>query len=153
KDIEAQPTETSSGFSYLLTPIKINSASIITDTQNGVLMLKAPKGVSGTVNVTVTAFDGTTNTPTTRPFAVTIVADTATGNVANPWASKTPTTPTAVAFQPQSGQGTSTLTSANNSSTVTKLQFLVSGVTSGDTVTLYSDGSAIGTANATSSTV
>ena len=35
------PTENPSGISYLDTPIKITSASIITDTQNGVLMLRA----------------------------------------------------------------------------------------------------------------
>jgi cyclophilin family peptidyl-prolyl cis-trans isomerase len=153
KDIEAQPTESSSGFSYLVTPIKINSASIITDTQNGVLMLKAPKGVTGSFTVTVTAFDSATNTPTTRTFTVNVVADTATGNVANPWAGKTPAAPASIVFQPQSGQGTSTLTSANNSSAATKLQFLVTGVTSGDQVTVYADGVAIGTAQATSSTV
>ncbi len=153
KDIEAQPTESSSGFSYLNTPIKINSASIITDTQNGVLMLKAPKGVTGSFTVTVTAYDSTTNTPTTRTFTVNVVADTATGNVVNPWASKTPTAPTSVAFQPQAGQGTSTLTTANNSSASKELQFLVSGVASGNLVTLYADGVAIGTATAASNTV
>ncbi len=153
KYIEGQPTESSSGLGYLLTPIKINSASIITDTQNGVLMLKAPTGVTGSFTVTVTAYDNATNTPTTRTFTVNVVADTATGNVANPWASKTPAAPASIAFQPQPGQGTTTLTSANNSSAAQKLQFLVSGVTSGDQVTVYADGVAIGTANATSSTV
>ena len=58
-----------------------------------------------------------------------VVADTATGAVTNPWASKTPTAPTSIAFQPQSGQGTATVTSANNSSASKELQFLVSGVT------------------------
>jgi len=153
KYIEGQPTESSSGLGYLLTPIKINSASIITDTQNGVLMLKAPTGVTGSFTVTVTAFDNATNTPTTHTFTVNVVADTATGNVANPWASKIPAAPSSIAFQPQSGQGTTTVTSVNNSSAAQKLQFLVSGVTSGNQVTVYADGVAIGTANATSSTV
>jgi large repetitive protein len=47
--------------------------------------------------------------------------------------------PTSIVFQPQSGQGTATLTSANNSSTSKELQFLVSGVTAGDTVRIYAD--------------
>ena len=108
QEIEAQPTESKSGLSYLLKPIKINSASIITDTQNGVLMLRAPTGTTGSFTVTVTAFDDGTNTPTTRTFTVNVVADTATGAVSNPWASQTPAAPTSIAFQPQSGQGTTT---------------------------------------------
>ena len=55
--------------------------------------------------------------------------------------------PTSIAFEPQSNQGTATLTSANNSSTSAEMQFLVSGVTAGDTVNVYADGgtTAIGT--------
>jgi cyclophilin family peptidyl-prolyl cis-trans isomerase len=55
--------------------------------------------------------------------------------------------PTSIVFQPQSGQGTATLTSANNSLTSKELQFLVSGVSSGNTVSVYVDGgtTAIGT--------
>ncbi len=147
--LDSMPTESSSGIDYLNTPVKINSASIITDTQNGVLMLRAPTGVTGSFTVTVTAYDGTTNTPTTKTFTVNVVADTATGNTANPWASKTPAAPTSIAFQPQAGQGTTALTTANNSSASNKLQFLVSGATVGNVVTLYADGVAIGSATAT----
>ena len=56
--------------------------------------------------------------------------------------------PTSVTFQPQSGQGTSTITSANNSSGPEKLQFIVNDATSGDQVTIYSDGTAIGSVSA-----
>jgi len=49
--------------------------------------------------------------------------------------------PTSIVFQPQTGQGTAALTSANNSSTSKELTFLVSGVTAGDTVSVYADGS------------
>jgi len=49
--------------------------------------------------------------------------------------------PTSIVFQPQTGQGSASLTSANNSSTSKELTFLVSGVTAGDTVNVYADGS------------
>ena len=131
------------GFSYLDTPIEITSASIINDTQNGVLMLRAPTGTTGTYTVTVTASDGT-NTPTTQTFNVTVEPDTS-GGTANPWAADTPTAPTAVAFQPPSGQSSS-LTSDNNASASQELKFLVSGVTDGNLVTVYANGVAIGSA-------
>jgi cyclophilin family peptidyl-prolyl cis-trans isomerase len=153
KAIESMSTETSSGLSYLNTPVKINSATLSTDTQNGVLMLKAPKGVTGSYTVTVTAFDDGTNTATTQTFTVNVVADTVTGAVSNPWASKVPTAPTSIAFQPGTGQGTTSLTSVNNSATTQKLNFLVSGVTVGNTVTVYADGVLIGSATATSTSM
>ena len=55
--------------------------------------------------------------------------------------------PTSIVFQPQAGQGTATLTSENNSSTAKAMQFLVAGVTAGDTVGVFADGgtSPIGT--------
>jgi cyclophilin family peptidyl-prolyl cis-trans isomerase len=55
--------------------------------------------------------------------------------------------PTSIQFEPQSNQGTATLTSANNASSTATMQFLVSGVTAGDTVNVYADGgtTAIGT--------
>ena len=149
QSLQALPTETSSGFSYLNTPVKINSASIITDTQNGVLMLRAPDGVTGTFTVTVTASDGT-NTPISQTFTVNVVADPTAGEVANPWAGQTPAAPTGLTFQAQAGKGTSTTTTAlNNSSSTKELQFLVSGTTAGDNVTVYANGVAIGTTQAT----
>jgi cyclophilin family peptidyl-prolyl cis-trans isomerase len=156
--LDAEPTTANSdGIHYLNTPIKITSASILsdTDTQNGVLMLRAPTTASGSYTVSVTAYDGT-NTPTTQTFTVNVETDTAIGTsgvTTNPWASQAPAPPTGVTFQPGAGQGTSTFTSLNNSSTSTELSFLVSGVTVGDAVTLYADGAAIGTADATSTSV
>ena len=144
-------TANSQGIHYLDTPVQITSASVITDTQDGVLMLRAPTGATGTFTVTVTAYDGT-NSPTTQTFTVTVAADT-TGNPTNPWTSNAPAAPTSVQFQPQSGQGTAASTTANNSSTSNELQFLVSGVASGNLVTLYADGVAIGSATANSTSV
>jgi cyclophilin family peptidyl-prolyl cis-trans isomerase len=59
--------------------------------------------------------------------------------------------PTSVAFQPQTGQGTATLTSANNSAATAteELQFLVSGVTAGNTVKVFADGGTTAIASAT----
>jgi len=48
--------------------------------------------------------------------------------------------PASIVFQPQTGQGSATLTSANNSSTAKEMQFLVTGVTAGNIVAVY-DGS------------
>ena len=53
--------------SYLDTPVEITSASIITDTQNGVLMLTAPTGVTGSYTVTVTALTTARTRPPRRP--------------------------------------------------------------------------------------
>jgi cyclophilin family peptidyl-prolyl cis-trans isomerase len=57
------------------------------------------------------------------------------------------TAPTSVVFQPQTGQGTATLTPANNSSSSEELTFLVSGVTAGNEVDVFAD-----TATTTSNT-
>ena len=53
--LEGMPTQNINGIDYLTTPVTIQSASLITDTQDGVLMLRAPKGVTGNFTVTVTA--------------------------------------------------------------------------------------------------
>ncbi len=47
--------------------------------------------------------------------------------------------PTSIVFQPQTGQGSATLTSANNSNTAKELTFLVTGVTAGNIVAVYAD--------------
>src|SRR5208283_3494405 len=146
--LDSMATHASNGINYLNTPVKITSASIISDTQDGVLMLRAPTGVTGSYTVTVTAYDDGTNTPTTKTFTVNVVADTS-GAVANPWASHTPSAPTSVAYEP-SGKATATYTMLNNSSASQKLSFLVSGVTVNNLVTIYADGVAIGSATATS---
>ncbi len=152
--ISAMPDESSSqdpsGLGYLVTPLTITSAKIINDTQNGVLQLTAPAGVTGTVTVTVTGSDGT-NSPVTQSFTVTIQADSS-SNPANPFKSVTPAAPTAVAFLPPSG-GSSTATNLNNASSASALQFQVSGVTSGDLVEILADGNVIGQATASGATV
>ena len=150
--IEAMPVETTDPFGYLETPLTITSATVFTDTQNGVLMLKAPTDASGIVTVAVTAYDGT-NTPTTQTFTAFVGADPYAGvALANPWAAVTPSAPASVQFVPPSGQ-TATLTNLNNSSPASALRFLVSGVTSGNLVTVYADGVAIGSATATGTAV
>ena len=60
--------------------------------------------------------------------------------------------PASIQFQPQTGQGTATLTSANNSSTADELQFLVSGVTAGATVNVYANGGTTAIATGTVAT-
>ncbi len=143
-------TQDPNGLGYLVTPLTITSASIITDTQNGVLELQAPAGATGTFTVTVTASDGT-NTPTSHTFNVTLQADSS-SNPANPFASVVPATPTGLTYLPPSG-ASSQFTNLNNSSGKT-LQFQVSGFTSGNTVEVLADGNVIGQVkNATGSTV
>jgi large repetitive protein len=143
-------TQDPSGLGYLQTPLTITSASIITDTQKGVLELRAPTGVTGTVAVTVTARDGT-NAPVTRSFDVTVAADSA-SNPANPFAAKIPTAPTSITYLPPTGTGSQT-TSRNNSSSDTTLQFQVAGVTSGNLVEVLADGNPIGQATASGTSV
>ncbi|MCE5268559.1 MAG: peptidylprolyl isomerase [Planctomycetaceae bacterium] len=134
-----------SDLGYLVNPVTITSASIFTDTQNGVLQLRAPAGVTGTVTVTVIATDGT-NVSSARSFDVTIVGDTATK--ANPFAAVRPTAPTSVTLVSPTGT-----TNHDNSSSTKTLQFLVSGVTSGNEVEILADGNVIGHATATGTSV
>jgi cyclophilin family peptidyl-prolyl cis-trans isomerase len=152
--IAAMPNQDASqdpeGIGYLETPLTITSASIFTDTQNGVLQLKAPTGVTGTFTINVTASDGT-SAPQTQSFTVTVAADDA-SNPANPWAAKTPTTPTTVTYLPPSG-GSITFTSLDNSTTANALQFKVEGVTAGNDVQILANGNVIGHATATGTTV
>jgi cyclophilin family peptidyl-prolyl cis-trans isomerase len=57
--------------------VVITDASIVTDTQNGVLRLSVPNGTtSGTAAVTVTATDSVTLESTSKTFNVTVGADT-----------------------------------------------------------------------------
>ncbi|MEN6449040.1 MAG: peptidylprolyl isomerase [Thermoguttaceae bacterium] len=131
---------------YLASNVTITSASIFTDTQNGVLRLTAPAGVTGSVTVTVVASVGT-DVSVARTFTVTITADSST-SPANPWSSAIPAAPTSIALT-----GGATSTNLNNSATSKTLQFLVSGVTSGNEVEILADGNVIGSATATGSTV
>jgi cyclophilin family peptidyl-prolyl cis-trans isomerase len=150
--IEGMPVETSDGLGYLVTPVKIQSASLITDTQNGVLELRAPAGITSpvTVHVTVTASDGT-NTPTPQSFDVTIDPDTS--GSTNPYAAVIPAAPSSLAFLPGTGRSSQS-TNLNNSTSGKALQFQVTGVTPGNNVEVLADGNVIGTVNdASSSTV
>ncbi len=136
QQIAAMPVNTANN-DLLNTPVTINSASFITDTQNGVLMLRAAPGTTGQLTVTVTASDGT-NAPVQQTFTVNVVADT--GLVtADPWASAVPATPT-VAF----GNGQSSLaTTANNSSPQKGITFNVANVSAANLVTVYANGNPI----------
>ena len=59
--------------------VTITSATLFTDTQNGVLRLSAPDGTTGTADVTITVKDTVTNeTQTMPPFLVTVSPDTTT---------------------------------------------------------------------------
>lgn len=58
-----------------LDDITITGAEVFVDNQNGVLMLKAPEGVTGTVNVGVTVTDGNGGT-SAQTLTVNIVPDT-----------------------------------------------------------------------------
>jgi cyclophilin family peptidyl-prolyl cis-trans isomerase len=146
--IAGKPNQSSTS-QYLQDPIVITSASIVADSQTGVLELRAPEGVTGTYTVTVTAYDGT-NTAVTREFTVTIGADS--GTPANPWESVTPSAPTSVTFLPPTGTST-VVTNLDNSDINNSLDFQVTGVTSGNLVQILADGNVIGEEYATSSTV
>ncbi len=146
--IAAMPNQTSS--EYLQTPVTITSASIITDSQTGVLQISAPAGATGTTTVTVTASDGT-DTPVTQSFTVTFTTDDP-SNPVNPFAADVPTTPTGLSLIPANG-GSSTATNLNNSSSADALQFLVSGVASGNVVEILCDGNVIGQATAADTSV
>ena len=136
QQIAAMPVNTANN-DRLIAPVTINSTSIFTDTQNGVLMLRAAPGTTGQLTVTVTASDGT-NSPVQQTFTVNVVADT--GLVtADPWASAVPAAP-AVTF----GNGHSSLTTtANNSSPQKGISFNLANLTAGDLVTVYANGNPI----------
>jgi cyclophilin family peptidyl-prolyl cis-trans isomerase len=147
--ITAQPCENSSGYGYLINPLTISSATIFTDTQNGLLQLRAPKGVTGNVTVTVVADDGV-NAPTTQSFNVTIVSDSF-YNPPNPFAAVIPAAPTDLSYLPPSG-ASNQFTKLNNSYGNQTLHFQVAGVSSGNVVEVLADGNPIGYATATGST-
>jgi cyclophilin family peptidyl-prolyl cis-trans isomerase len=144
--IAAMANKPGSSVGYLQTPVSITSASLITDTQNGVLQLSAPKGVTGTVAITVMASDETGAT-VMRTFNVTIAADSS-SNPANPFSAKIPAAPTSVSFVPPVG-------SSNATDLDHSLLFQVSGVTAGNVVEILADGNVVGkvTASATTANV
>lgn len=142
--IAAMPNESSSS-SYLATPITITSATIISDNQGGVLQISAPTGATGSITITVTAYDDT-GSSTPQNFTVALQAD-ATTNPANPFAAKRPTSPTSVTYVPV-GSVSTTKTDTNHG-----LKFQVSGVTKGCLVEILCDGNVIGQATATTASV
>ena len=73
--VEANP---SGEVSQPIRPVVINSVTAFEDTEDAVLMLKAPEGESGTAEVTVTATDADGNS-TSDTFTVTITPDTSNG--------------------------------------------------------------------------
>ena len=60
-----------------ITDVLMDSVEIFTDIENGVLMLSAPEGTTGTAQITVTASDGSASF--NRVFNVTITPDTFNG--------------------------------------------------------------------------
>ncbi len=66
-------TKTATNGSSPLNPVVINSALVFTDTENGLIKLKATGG-TGTANITVTVTD-TEGNSTSKVFQVTVVAD------------------------------------------------------------------------------
>ena len=130
------------------TPPVIDSVTVVPDTHDALVMLKAAAEASGNATVTITANDGTSS-PSSQFFDVAVGADN--GQViGNPWPA--PAAPMSVAFVPPSGQTSTTVTVLNNTAGKT-LSFLVSGVTSGNLVTILADGNPIGNAIASGTTV
>ncbi len=61
------------------TNVVVSNVEVFTDTQNGVLFLKAPEGTSGSVTITVTVRDPDGNTAQ-RQFIASVTPDTTNGN-------------------------------------------------------------------------
>ena len=79
-----------------LTPVLMDNVQIITDPENGALMLKAPEGASGEADVTVTVDDNNGNT-LSRTFHVTVTPDAVDGS---PFLGELPATVTTTSGQP-----------------------------------------------------
>lgn len=69
-----------------ITDVVVSEINVYTDLENGVLMLKAPEGTTGTSTITVTVTDPDGNT-SQRSFTVTIQADTVD---TDPWLADVP---------------------------------------------------------------
>ncbi len=67
-----------------ITDVVMQSVEIFYDNENGVLMLSAPEGASGTADVTVTVYDGNGGTDS-QTFQVTVAADTDTSADSPPY--------------------------------------------------------------------
>ena len=75
-DILNVPTSSSGGINFANTPVTIDSASMITDTQHGVLQISEPNNFTGTASITVTA-TGTDSTTAQQGFSVSAAPTTA----------------------------------------------------------------------------
>lgn len=82
-----------------VTPVTIQNVEIFTDNENGVLLLKAPQGQTGTTTVSVTASDGRGG-QINRQFTVTVIADDGANSNSPPFLADIPQIVT-TANQPQ----------------------------------------------------
>jgi large repetitive protein len=88
-------------------PVRINTATIFTDTENGIIQLKPTGSGTGTATITVTVTD-TEGNSTAQSFTVTVVQDTANGA---PFLNDIPTvfttvnTPTTITLSSQDKEG------------------------------------------------
>ena len=135
-------TQNPNGIGYLAHSLTITSASIITDTQNGVLELKAPTGATGTCHGHGDRQRRHQYADVTQSFNVTIAGRFA-SNPANPFASVDSGRANRLDLF-ASRAGAAAITNLNNSTPGKALQFQVTGVTSGNTVEILADGNVIG---------
>ncbi|HEX3724998.1 MAG TPA: peptidylprolyl isomerase, partial [Pirellulales bacterium] len=82
-DILNVPTTSNSGIDFANTPVTIDSASIITDTQNGVLQISEPNDFAGSSTITVTG-TGTDSTTAQQTFNVNVAAPSASAQNTGP---------------------------------------------------------------------
>jgi cyclophilin family peptidyl-prolyl cis-trans isomerase len=100
-DILNAPTTSDNGIHYANSPITITAASIITDTQNGVVQISEPSNFTGTATITITG-SGSDGTSAQKTFTVSAAPPTNTSVqplILNPVSNLTTTTNTAVNVQ------------------------------------------------------
>ncbi len=103
-DILNVPTTLSSGLDLANTPVTITSASIITDTQNGVVQISEPNSFTGKATITVTGQGSTDGSSAQQSFSVVAASPTSTSATGpplflSPVANQTTTTNTLITFQ------------------------------------------------------
>ena len=100
-DILNVPTTSSSGINYANSPVTIDSASIITDTQDTVLQISEPANFTGSATITVTGVGGD-STSAQQSFSLSVAApvtSTSTPLALNPIANQTTGANQLVSFQ------------------------------------------------------